>query len=49
VEDMPREEDTLNTHIDPREREIRQSMAPFLFALVHVGLGNKPVDSVKFP
>jgi hypothetical protein len=46
---MPREEGALNTQIDPREREIRESNAPVLFALVHVGLGNKPVDAIMFP
>jgi hypothetical protein len=46
---MPREEGALNTHIDPRKREIRESNAPVLFALVCMGFGNKPVDAVTFP
>jgi hypothetical protein len=49
VGDVPREEGALNTHINPREREITESNAPFLFALVRMGLGNKPVDAITFP
>jgi hypothetical protein len=38
---MPREEGALNTHIDPREREIREGNTPVLFALVCMRLGNQ--------
>ncbi len=47
--DMPREEGTLNIHINPREREIREGNAPVLFLLVCMRLGDKLVDAIMFP
>jgi hypothetical protein len=46
---MSREEGALKTHIDPRERKIRESNALVLFVLVYVGFGNRLVDVVMFP
>jgi hypothetical protein len=46
VRNMARKENSFNTKVNPRRRQVWERNAPILLALIHVGIVNKSIDSI---
>ncbi len=46
---MSRDKNTLNTHIDPSDRQVGKVVSPVFFAFINVRLENEPESSIAFP
>jgi hypothetical protein len=46
---MSREKNTLNTHINPSDRQVGKVNPPVFFVFINVRLQNEPESAIAFP